>query len=93
MINITPLYDRVIVEPVSPVQKQSTILVVETPTIVIGKVIDVGAGYLVNGALVPMIVVKGQLVSYPAYAGTEYPYQGKKYTILKESDVIGIIKE
>lgn len=94
MINITPLYDRVIVEPVETVDQKSTILVVQEKTKLTGRVVEVGQGYLVDGVLVPLFVGKDDLVLYPAYASViEYPYNGKKYVIIKESDIIGIIKE
>jgi chaperonin GroES len=95
-VNIRPLGDRVLVEPV---EKEETIagglLLPETakekPQQ--GKVLAAGAGrYDEDGARIPMDVKVGDLVLFAKYAGTEIKLDGKKMLIMKESDLLGIIE-
>lgn len=95
-INIRPLGDRVLVEPV---EKEETIaggaLVLpetakEKPQQ--GLVVAAGAGKRDdNGKRIEMDVEVGQTVLFAKYAGTEVKIDGKKYLIMKESDILGII--
>jgi len=96
-INIRPLGDRVIVEPV---EKEETIagglLLPETakekPQQ--GKVLAAGAGKRdEDGERIPMDVEVGNLVLFAKYAGTEIKLEGKKLLIMKESDILGIVEE
>jgi len=96
-INIRPLGDRVIVEPV---EKEETIagglLLPETakekPQQ--GKVLAAGAGKRdEDGDRIPMDVEVGNLVLFAKYAGTEIKLDGKKLLIMKESDILGIVEE
>jgi chaperonin GroES len=58
-----------------------------------GKVIATGPGKLLdNGKRAAMAVKKNDDVIYGKYAGTEVELDGKKYFILRESDVLGIIE-
>jgi chaperonin GroES len=96
-INIRPLGDRVIVEPV---EKEETIaggmLVLpetakEKPQQ--GKVLAVGAGRRDDdGKRIPMDVELGQTVLFAKYGGSEIKLSGKKLLIMKESDILGIVE-
>ncbi len=96
-INIRPLGDRLLVEPV---EKEETIaggLVLpetakEKPQQ--GNVLAAGEGRRDDsGARVPMDVKVGDKVLFAKYAGTEIKLDGKKMLIMKESDILGIIQE
>lgn len=91
-MNITPLYDRVIVERVD-VDRKSTIILPETAqeALVVGKVVEVGTGYYVGDKKIELSITVGNLVLYPNYAGLKYKDDGFEYIILKESDIIGIV--
>ena len=39
----------------------------------------------------PMEVAVGDAVLYGKYAGTEVTYEGKKYLIVKQSDILAIL--
>jgi chaperonin GroES len=96
-INIRPLGDRIIVEPV---EKEETIaggmLVLpetakEKPQQ--GTVLAVGAGRRDDdGKRVEMDVEVGMTVLFAKYGGTEIKLNGKKLLIMKESDVLGIVE-
>jgi len=96
-INIRPLGDRLLVEPV---EKEETIaggLVLpetakEKPQQ--GNVLAAGEGRRDDsGTRVPMDVKVGDKVLFAKYAGTEIKLDGKKMLIMKESDILGIIQE
>jgi chaperonin GroES len=58
-----------------------------------GKVLAVGTGKLLdNGERVPLEVKEGDTVLFAKYAGTEVKLDGEEYMVIKESDVLAIIK-
>jgi chaperonin GroES len=58
-----------------------------------GTVVAVGKGkYSNDGKLIPMTVAKGDKIVYDKYAGTNVEYEGKKYLVLREQDVLAIEK-
>lgn len=96
-INVRPLGDRIIVEPV---EKEETIaggmLVLpetakEKPQQ--GKVLAVGAGRRNDeGNRITMDVELGQTVLFAKYSGTEMKLSGQKLLIMKESDILAIVE-
>jgi len=95
-INIRPLGDRVIVQPV---EKEETIagglLLPETakekPQQ--GEVLAAGEGRRdEDGDRIPMDVKVGDKVLFAKYAGTEIKLDGKKLLIMKETDILGIVQ-
>ncbi|NLH09639.1 MAG: co-chaperone GroES [Chloroflexi bacterium] len=97
-LQLRPLGDRVVVEPI---EREETFaggqLVLpetakEKPQQ--GNVLAVGAGRKDdNGKRIPMDVEVGQTVLFAKYAGTEVKLNGKNLLILKESDILAIIEE
>lgn len=89
-INITPLGDRVIIEP-SPAEEKTAggIIIPDTakekPQR--GTVIAVGPGKKDE----PTTVKEGQTVLYGKYAGTEISVEGKDYLIMRETDIYAVI--
>ena len=95
-INIRPLGDRLLVEPI---EQEETIagglLLPETakekPQQ--GNVLAAGAGRLDDdGKRIQMDVKVGDKVLFAKYAGTEVKLDGKKLLIMKESDVLGVVE-
>jgi chaperonin GroES len=89
-IFITPLHDRVVVEPDKAEEKTAGGIIIpdtakERPHR--GRVIAVGAGRKDD----PMTVKAGNTVLYGKYAGTEIEYEGKAYLIMREADILAII--
>ncbi|HET7628029.1 MAG TPA: co-chaperone GroES [Bacillales bacterium] len=58
-----------------------------------GTVVAVGKGKFENGQLIPMEVKTGDVVLYSKYAGTEVEKDGKKYLIVKQSDILAVVDE
>ena len=96
-INIRPLGDRVLIEPVEQEETIAGGMLVlpetakEKPQQ--GNVLAVGAGRRdEDGDRIDMDVKVGDKVLYAKYAGTEVKLDGKKLLILKESDILGIVE-
>ena len=94
-MNIQPLYDRVIIQPVEENEKSAGgIIIPETAAEkpMIGKVVAVGSGKLMdNGQLRPLTVKVGQKVLFGKYSGTEVKHNGQEYMVMREDDIMGII--
>ncbi len=91
-LNITPLHDRVVVEPSAAEEKTAGGIIIpdsakEKPQR--GTVVAVGAGKKDE----PMTVKAGDVVLYGKYAGTEINHDGKEYLIMRESDLFAILKD
>ena len=56
------------------------------------EVIAVGPGGVIDGKEITMQVKKGEKVIYQKYAGTEVKLDGEEYIIVKQSDILAIIK-
>jgi chaperonin GroES len=89
-INIQPLADRVLVEPLSAETKTSGGIIIpdtakEKPQR--GKVAAVGKGTKDD----PMTVKVGDEVLYGKYAGTEIKIHDQEYLIMKESDIFAVV--
>lgn len=97
-LQLRPLGDRVVIEPV---EREETFaggqLVLpetakEKPQQ--GKVLAVGAGRKdEEGKRIQMDVEVGQTVLFAKYAGTEIKLDGKNLLILKETDILAILEE
>jgi len=92
---IKPLGDRVLVEPKKESEEKiGSIFVPDTakekPQE--GKVIEVGQGKYEDGKLIPLEVKVGDNVLYGKYSGTEVKQGGHEYLIIRESDILAIIK-
>ena len=89
-MKVKPLADRVLVEPKEAETKTASGLYIpdtakEKPQE--GKVIAAGPGKKDE----PMEVKVGDEVIYGKYAGTEVTVEGKKYLIVKQSDILAIL--
>lgn len=91
-----PLYDRVAIETVEHEEKTTGGIIIpdtakEKP--MQGKIVSVGKGYrLDSGEISPLNVKVGDTVMYGKWAGTEIKIKGKDLIVMKESDIIGIVK-
>ena len=93
---ITPLGDRVIVEPLEREETTASGIILpdtarEKPQE--GTVLYVGQGKVdESGKRQPLEVKEGDRVIYAKYAGTEFKLDGdRKVLILKESDLLAIV--
>ena len=90
-MNIKPLADRVLIEAKEAETKTASGLYIpdsakEKP--LQGTVIAVGSGKKDE----PMELCVGDTVLYGKYAGTEITVDGKDYLIMRQSDVVAVLK-
>ena len=98
-LNLKPLGDRVIVEPIEKDEETfagGALILPETakekPQQ--GTILAAGPGKKdEDGDRIPMDVEEGQRVLYAKYAGTEIKIDRKKLLILKETDILAIVEE
>ena len=89
-----PLHDRVLIQSLDSEEKTSGGIIIpdtakEKPQE--GKVIAVGPGAKSDdGKTTPMDVKVGDHVLFGKWSGTEVKIDGKEYSIMKESDIMGI---
>ncbi|AXX64192.1 co-chaperone GroES [Bombilactobacillus bombi] len=58
-----------------------------------GEIVAVGAGDKApDGKIIPMTLKKGDRVIYDKYAGSEVKYEGNKYLVMHEKDVMAVIE-
>ena len=96
-INLKPLGDRLIVEPVEREEMTASGIVLpetakEKPQE--GKVLAAGPGRMDDdGDRIPMDVKVGDRVLFAKYAGTEVKLEAdRKVLVLKESDILAIVQ-
>ena len=95
-MNLKPLGDRLIVEPIEEEGTTASGIVLpetakEKP--MQGKVLAIGPGARKeDGSRIAMNVSMGDTVLYTKYAGTEVKIESKKYLIFKETDVLAIVQ-
>ena len=94
-INLKPLGNRVVVEPIEEEEITASGIVLpetakEKPQK--GKVLSAGPGERDDdGKYIPMDVKENDTVLFAKYAGTEIKVDGKKWLILRESDLLAIV--
>ncbi|MCQ2269369.1 MAG: co-chaperone GroES [Bacteroidaceae bacterium] len=89
-MNIKPLADRVLILPAPAEEKTIGGIIIpdtakEKP--LRGEVVAVGNGTKDE----EMILKVGDTVLYGKYAGTELEFEGKKYLIMRQSDVVAVL--
>lgn len=95
-MNFIPLNDRIAVEVKDQEEKTAGGIIIpdsakEKP--MQGNVVAVGEGARnENGVLIPNQLKVGDTVIYGKWSGTEIKVDGKDLMIMKESDVLGIVK-
>ena len=87
---IKTLADRVLIEPAAAEEKTIGGIIIpdtakEKP--LQGKVVATGNGTKDE----EMVVKEGDTVLYGKYAGTELEYDGKKYLVMRQSDILAIL--
>ncbi len=94
-MKLRPLQDRVLIRLVEPVAKSAGGIIIpdtaqEKP--MEGEVVAVGAGARdTAGKLHPLDVKTGDHVLFGKWSGSEIKLDGKDLTIVKESDIMGVL--
>lgn len=89
-MNIKPLADRVLILPAPAEEKTIGGIIIpdtakEKP--LQGKVVAVGNGTKDE----EMLISVGDQVLYGKYAGSELEFEGEKYLIMRQSDVLAVL--
>jgi chaperonin GroES len=93
-VKFKPLHDRVLIEVLDSSEKTAGGIIIpdtaqEKPQE--GKVVAVGGGAKTeDGKVIPMDVKVGDKVLFGKWSGTEVKIDGKEFSIMKESDIMGI---
>ncbi len=90
-MNVKPLSDRVLVEPAAAEEVTSGGIIIpdsakEKP--LKGTVKAIGNGTKDE----PMVVKVGDTVLYGKYSGTELEFDGVKYLMMRQSDILAVIE-
>jgi chaperonin GroES len=97
MLEIRPLHDRVVIKRMEEERTSAGGIVIpdtassEKPTR--GEVVAVGKGGVSKDGHVRALEVKvGDKVLFGKYSGTEVKLDGKDYVIMREEDILAIVK-
>ena len=96
-MDVRPLADRILVKRSEEEERTKGGIIIpdtakEKP--VQGKVIAVGKGKVTeDGKVIPLEVKAGDKVLFGKYAGTEVKIDGEEQVIMREDEVLGIIKD
>ena len=95
-MKLRPLDDRIVIKQSDAEEKTTGGIILpgtakEKPQT--GKIIATGPGKLLDsGKRSKMSVKKNDEVIYAKYIGSEVEIDGKKFVVLRESDILGIIE-
>lgn len=94
-MTVKPLGDRVVIKNVEAEETTKGGLILtsaakEKPQM--AEILAVGPGGMVDGKEVKMQVKAGDKVVYSKYAGTEVELDGEKFLIVKQGDILAIMK-
>ncbi|RHS05291.1 co-chaperone GroES [Ruminococcus sp. AF14-5] len=94
-MTLVPLGDRVVLKQVEAEETTKSGIVLpgqaqEKPQQ--AEVVAVGPGGVVDGKEVKMEVDVGDKVIYSKYSGTEVKMDGTEYIIVKQNDILAIVK-
>lgn len=89
-MKVKPLADRVLVAPAPADEKVGGIIIPDTAKEkpLHGKVVAVGNGTKDE----EMVLKEGDEVLYGKYSGTELEFDGDTYLIMRQSDVLAVVK-
>ena len=96
MSNFRPLHDRVVIRRLEAEEKTKGGIIIpdtakEKPQE--GQVVAVGPGARnERGEIIPLEVRPGDKILFGKWSGTEVKVDGEDLLIMKESDILGIVK-
>ena len=95
-IKVRPLHDRIIVQRLEEEEQQVGGIIIpdtakEKPQQ--GKIVAVGKGKVKeDGGILPMDVKDGDTILFGKYSGQEIKLDGDDYLIMREDEVLGVVK-
>lgn len=95
-MTIKPLADRVVIRFVEAEETTKSGIILagaakEKPQI--AEVVAVGPGGMVEGKEIAMYVNVGDRVLITRYGGTEVKLDGIEYTIVRQNDILAVVKD
>ena len=95
MMTLDPLYDKVIVLPDEQAETTKAGLLIPISARIqrtAGTVVAVGPGMVSNGQIIPLSVKIGDKVMYNKFIGTEIILDEKEHLIMREIEILAIIR-
>lgn len=95
-MKIKPIFDKVVLLPKEAEKETKSGIILPTAAqekSQIATVVAVGPGGMVDGEKVEMQLEVGQEVLYTKYSGTEISLEGKKYIVIKQSDILAVLEK
>lgn len=94
-MTIKPLFDKVVIKTIETTETTPSGIVLpgsaqEKPQI--AEVIAVGPGGIIDGKEIVMQVKVGDKVLYSKYSGSEFKLDGKEVVIIRQSDILAVVK-
>ena len=94
-MKLKPLSDRVVLKQLEAEETTKSGIILpdaaqEKPQQ--AEVVAVGPGGVVDGKEIKMEVSAGDKVIYSKYAGTEVKLDGEEFIIVKQSDILAVVK-
>lgn len=92
---ISPLHDRIVIKRIDEQETAGSIIIPDTAKekTQFGEVVSTGPGKLTSsGEIKPVTVQKGDRIIFGKYSGTEITFDGQEFLIVKEEEILGIIK-
>ena len=96
-MKLQPIRDRIVIKMVEAETKTASGIVIpdaaaEKPSQ--GDVLAVGTGKITaDGTVVPMVIKEGDRVLFGQFAGQVVKVENEEFRILKEEDVMAVIKQ
>ena len=96
-MKIRPLHDGILIKRLEEEEKSEGGIIIpdtakEKPQH--GKVIAVGKGKILeNGKVLPPDVKEGDKVLFGKYAGNEVKIDGEAHLLMRENDILAVVKE
>ena len=95
-MNIRPLNDRVLVKRLEQEAKSAGGIIIPdsaTEKPIEGEIVAVGNGKMnEKGVRVALEVKVGDRVLFSKYGGTDVKFDGQDYLIMREDDILGVVK-
>jgi chaperonin GroES len=94
-MNLKPLFDRVVVQGIQDKTPSGIVIpdTVDKDKPKKGQIMAVGNGKMSDsGKRIPLTVKVGDKVVFKEYSPEEVKVEGKEYLIIKEEDILAIIK-
>ena len=95
-MQITPLFDRVLVKPIkakTTTQSGLSITTKEEENYKEGIVVNIGDGIMENNNKTTMLIKIGDHIIFDEYTTTKINLQDAEHYLIKQTDILAIVKE